>query len=94
MTWQEYRVYQFFIKKRENQRIKHLNDANAFSECSNSMDDVFDDTDEYNATRKRKVLIVFDDMIVDIISNKTCQSIVKELFIRCRKLSISIVSMK
>ena len=57
------------------------------------MDDVFDDIDEYNATRKRKLLIAFD-MIVDIISNKTCQSIVKELFIRCRKLSISIVSMK
>ena len=93
MTWQEYRVYQFFIKKRENHGIKHLNDANAFIECSNSMDDVFDDIDEYNATRKRKLLIAFD-MIVDIISNKTCQSIVKELFIRCRKLSISIVSMK
>ena len=44
--------YQFLIKKRENAGIKHLNDSNAFTECSNSMDDVYDDIDEYNLTKK------------------------------------------
>ena len=41
--------------------------------------------------RKRKVLIVFDDMIADITTNKRFQSIIKELFIRCSKLNISLV---
>ena len=55
------------------------------------MDDVFENIDEYNTKRKRRILIVFDDMIADIMSNKKCQSLIKELFIRCRKLNISIV---
>ena len=54
------------------------------------MDDVFKNIDDYNTKRKRRVLIVFDDMIADIMTNKKFQSIIKELFIRCRKLSISI----
>ena len=48
------------------------------------MDDVYENIDEYNPTRKGKVLIVFDDMIADIMTNKKVQAIVKELFIRCR----------
>ena len=55
------------------------------------MDDVYENIDEYNPTRKGKVLIVFDDMIADIMTNKKVQAIVKELFIRCRKLNISLV---
>ena len=55
------------------------------------MEDVYEDIDEYNPTRKRKVLIVFDDMIADIMSNKKFQAVVKELFIRCRKLNVSLV---
>ena len=47
--------------------------------------------DLYDPNRKRKILIVFDDMIADIMTNKKFQSIIKELFIRCRKLSISLV---
>ena len=47
--------------------------------------------DEYNPVRKRKVLIVFDDMIADIMTNKKFQAIFKELFIRCRKLNISLL---
>ena len=54
------------------------------------MDDVYHNIDEYNPTRKRKILIVFNDVIADIMSNKEFQAIVKDLFIRCRKLSISI----
>ena len=55
------------------------------------MDDVYENIDDYNPNRQRKILIVFDDMIADIMSNKECQAIIKELFIRCRKLNISIV---
>ena len=55
------------------------------------MDDVYSNIDDYNPRRKRKILIVFDDMIVDIMTNKTFQAIIKELFIRCRKLNISLI---
>ena len=55
------------------------------------MGDVFTNIDDYNKKRKRKVLIVFDDMIVDIMSSTKFQAIIKELFIRCRKFNISIV---
>ena len=55
------------------------------------MDDVYENTDDYNPIRKRKKLIVFDDMIADIMTIKRFQTIIKELFIRCRKLNISLV---
>ena len=83
--------YEYFIKNCENTGIKHLNDPKAFIECSNSMNDLYENIDNYNPNRKRKILIVFDDMIADIMTNKTFQSIIKELFIRCRKLNISLV---
>ena len=62
--------YEFLIKKCINAGIKHLNDPNAFIECSNSMDNVYENLDEYNRNRKRKILIVFDDMIAGIMSDK------------------------
>ena len=62
--------YQFLIKKSEDIRIKHLNDPKAFIEYSNTMDDVYNNTDDYNSTKKRKILIVFDDMIADIMTNE------------------------
>ena len=83
--------YQPLIEKRENVGIKNLNDPNAFIKYSNTMDDVYDDINGYNLKRKRKVLIVFDDMIADIMTNKKFQAIIKELFIRCRKLNFSLV---
>ena len=55
------------------------------------MDDVYEDIDDYNPSRKRKNLIVFDDMIADIMSNKKFQAIIKELLIRCKILNISLV---
>ena len=79
------------INNREKVGLKNYNDPNAFIEYSNTMDDVFETIDDYNTKRKRRILIVFDDMIADIMTNKTFQSINKELFIRCRKLNISIV---
>ena len=51
------------------------------------MDDVYDNIDDYNPSRKRKILIVFNDMIADFKSNKKFRAVVKELFIRCRKLN-------
>ena len=83
--------YKILIKKRKDAGIKHLNDPNAFIECSNTMDDVYENINDYNPIRKRKKLIVFDDMIADIMTNKRFQAIIKELFIRCRKLNISLV---
>ena len=77
--------YKVLIRKRENAGIKHLNDPNAFIECSNTMDDFYENIYDYNSSRKRKILIVFDDMIADIMTNKKFKSIIKELFIRCRK---------
>ena len=59
--------YQFLIKKCENAGMKHLNDLNI--NLKNSMDDVYEDIDVYNPTRKRKILLVFDDTIADIIIN-------------------------
>ena len=79
------------IKKREDAGIKHLNNPNAFTECSNAMDDVYENIYDYNSSRKIKILIGFDDMIADIMRNKKFQAIIKELFIRCRKLNISLV---
>ena len=76
------------IKKREDVGTQHLNDLNVFTECSNTMNK---NIDEYNPNRKRKILIVFDDMVADITTNKRFQAIVKELFVRCRKLNISLV---
>ena len=68
---------QFLIEKRKNAGIKHLNDLKASTECSKTMDDVYEDIDEYNPARKRKIVIVFDDMIADIMGNKKFQSVVK-----------------
>ena len=60
-------------------------------EYSNDMLNPYRYTEDYNPDRKRKVLIVFDDMIADMINNKILNAIVTELFIRGRKLNISIV---
>ena len=54
----------------ENTGIKHLKDSKAFIECSNTMNDVYENIDDYNLNRKRKILICFDDMIADIITVK------------------------
>ena len=81
---------QLLIKKRKQAGIKNLNDPTAFTECSNSMDDILDNIEDYNKTRKRKILIVFDDMISHVMSDKKSQQVLKEFFIRCRKLNISL----
>ena len=80
--------YEYLIKKPENAGIRHLNDPNAFIKCFNKMDDVYENINDYNPSRKKIMLIVFDDMIPDVMSNKKFRIIIKELFIRCRKLNI------
>ena len=82
--------YEFLIRKRKDTGAKHFNDSNAFIEYSNTMDDVYENIDDYNPNRKIKILIVFDDMIADIMTNKKFQAIIKELLIRCRKLNFSL----
>ena len=69
--------YEYLIRNRENTGINYLNDSKAFIECSNTMNDVYENIDNYNLKRKRKILIVFDDMIADIVTNKKFQSIIK-----------------
>ena len=85
--------YEYLINKREQAGIKNLNDPKAFTECSDYMDDVLDDINNYNKNRDKKVLIVSDDMIADIEYNKKFKIIIKELFYRARKINVSIVKM-
>ena len=83
--------YQYLIKNREGIEIKHLNYPKAFIEYLNEMEDVYKNIEEYNSGKKRKVLIVFDDMTADMIKNKKLNSVLTELFIECRKVNISVV---
>ena len=80
--------YEFLIKKCKNPATKRLNDLNAFIECSNPTDDVYENIEDYNPSRKRKILLVFDNMITDIKINKKFQAIIEDLSIRCRKVNI------
>ena len=77
--------YKCLIKKGKNVGIKYLNDPNTFIQCSDMMDDVYKNINYYNPSSKRKILLVFDDMIADIMTNKKFQTIIKQLFIRCKK---------
>ena len=73
--------YQLLIKKREEAGRKNLNDPSVFIKYSNTMNDVYNNIDDYNPRRERKNLIVFDDMIADIMTNKKIQAIIKELLL-------------
>ena len=83
--------YQYLINKREGVTIDHFNNPEAFIEYSNDICDVYKNIDEFNPDKGNKILIVFDDMIADMIHNKKLNSIVTKLFIRARKLNISLV---
>ena len=82
--------HQFLISKRESTGLKHLNDHKAFTEYSNDMQDIYENVDEYNIDKERKILIGFDDMIADMINDKKLNSILTEWFIRGRKINISL----
>ena len=82
--------YQFLINKRKSTGLNHFNDAKAFIEYSSDMQNVSKNIDHYNTDKKRKILILFDNMTADMINKKNLNSIVTELFIRGRKLNISL----
>ena len=81
--------YQFLINKIKSIGLKHFNHSKAFMEYSNDMDDIYKSTEDYNPNKRRKILIVFDDIIADMLSSRKLSSIVTE-FIRGRKLNISL----
>ena len=83
--------YQYLINKREKAGLDHFKDPRAFIEYSNDMQDVYKNIKNYNPGKKRKILTVFNDMIAAMINNKKLNPVVTELFIRGRKLNISIV---
>ena len=83
--------YQVIINKRENTGLKHFNDSKAVIEYSNDMDDIQKNIEENNPNKKQKTLIVFDDMIADMLSNEKVNPVIIELFIRGRMLNISLV---
>ena len=84
-------IYQYLINKREGVGINQFNDPKVFIEYLNDMRNVYKNIDDYNPEKENKILIVFDDMITDMIHNKKLNSIVTELFIRGRKLDVSLV---
>ena len=71
--------YQYLINKREGVGIDHFNDTKAFNKYSYDMRDVYKNIHEYNLDKDNKNLIVFDDMIADMINNKKLNLIVIEL---------------
>ena len=83
--------YQYLINKRDGVAIDHFNYPKAFIEYSNDMCDVYKDINYYIPYKENKLLIVFDDMIAGMIYNKKLDSVVTELFIKGRKLNISLV---
>ena len=83
--------YQYLINIRESVALYRFNDPKDSVEYSNDMQDVYINIDEYNIDKEHEILIVFDDMIADMINNKKLNSVVTELFIRGRKLNISLV---
>ena len=73
--------YQLLINKRESTSLNNLNDSNVFIEYSYYMNDINKNIEEYNPNKKREILIVFDNMTADMLSNRKLNPIVTELFI-------------
>ena len=78
------------IGKREGVCFSYFNGSKAFVEFLNDIDNIYENIEQYNPNKERKILIVFDYMIADMFTNKKLQQIVKDLFIRGRKLNISL----
>ena len=79
------------IKKREDAGTKHFNASKVFIEYSNNMLNIDKNIEDCNPNKKRKILIVFVDMIANMLSNKKLNSMVTKLYIRGRKLNIFLV---
>ena len=78
-------------QNREDAEIKDFDNPSAFIEDSNTRDDIYNNIHGNNPKRKRRILIVFDDTIVDIMTNKKLQTIINDLFFICKKSDISLV---
>ena len=76
------------IKGRDQVEIKKLENTKAFIDYSQTIDEIYENLEDYNPRRQRRAWIVFDDMIADMESNKTSSPIVTELFLKGRKLNI------
>ena len=85
------KLTQLFINERKKMVIKKLKNPKVFNDYSHEIDDVYEHLEHYNLTKTGRVLTVFDDMVEDIESNKKLSPIVTELFLRGRKLNISLV---
>ena len=83
--------YQLLINWREKVGIRKLKNPKAFIDYPQTIDDAYENLEDYNPTKKRKAVIVFDDVIADMEANKRLSSIVTELFLSGRKLNISLV---
>ena len=64
------------FNKREGAGSKHFNDSKAFTEYLNHMNDIYENMEEYNSNKERRILIVFDDMIADMLINKKLNPII------------------
>ena len=82
--------YQLLINGREKVGTEDFKNPKAFIDYSQTVGDVYENLEDYNPTEKRRVLIVFDDMTAVMESNKKLSPIVSELFLRGRKLNISL----
>ena len=83
--------YELLINRREKVGVKKLKNPKAFIDYGQTIDDVYENLEDYNPTKKRRVLIVVDDMIADMESSKKLSPKVTELFLPGRKLNISLV---
>ena len=83
--------YQLLINGRERVGIKTLKNPKIFTNYWQTIDDVYENLEDYNPTKKWRMLIVFDDMRADVESNKKLSPMITELFSRGRKLNISLV---
>ena len=83
--------FNFKLKKRKSAGLKHFYDSKDFTEYPNDMDDIYKNIERYNPNKEREMLIVFDEVIADMLSNKKLNPIVTESFIKARKLNISFV---
>ena len=79
------------INRRKKVGIKKLKTSTAFIDYSQTIDDLYENLKDYDPLKKRKVLIVFDDMIADVEDNKKSSPIVIELFLRGTNLNMSLV---
>ena len=83
--------YQFLTNKWEGTELKDFNDSKPFIECSKYMTNIYKNIEENHLNNKRKISMVFDDMIDDMLSNKKLNPVVTEILYRGRKLNLSLV---